>query len=172
MSRLVVPRNLAAAAACGGRQGWLETTLPAAIEEARQHWSLAIGEPFQPGGQTAWVAPVRGVSGASLVLKVAWWHPESAHETDGLRAWAGRGAIRLHAARDHGDAIVLLAERCVPGGPLSDRPEAEQDTVIAGLLRRLWIPPPRDHPFRSLAVMCPQWAEQYERKVTGSAVRL
>jgi streptomycin 6-kinase len=130
-----LPRNLAEAAEHEGRQAWLVTTLPAVIGEISRSWSLTVGAPFQPGGQTAWVAPVRDATGASLVLKVAWRHPEAAHETAGLRAWAGHGAVRLHAARDFDDAIALLIERCEPGLPLSGRPETEQDTVITGLLR-------------------------------------
>ena len=33
-------------------------------------WSLTVGEPFQAGGQTAWVAPARDASDAGLVLKI------------------------------------------------------------------------------------------------------
>jgi streptomycin 6-kinase len=170
--RLALPRNLVTAAAHEGRQAWLATTLPAVIGEAQDRWSITVGEPFQPGGQTAWVAPARHASGAGLVLKVAWGHLEAAHEADGLRAWAGHGAIALHAASDFDDATALLVERCVPGTPLSRRPEPEQDTVIAGLLRRLWIEPAADHPFRPLQIMCEQWADQFEQQAEDSEARL
>jgi len=53
---------------------------------------------------------------------------------------------------------------------LSRRPEPEQDTVIAGLLRRLWIEPARDHPFRPLQLMCQQWADGFERKAESGAL--
>jgi streptomycin 6-kinase len=167
-----LPRNLVEAAESEGRQAWLATTLPAAIRGAQELWSLTVGEPFQPGGQTAWVAPARDATGARLVLKVVWRHPEAAHEADGLRAWAGHGAVRLHAATEFDDAIVLLLERCVPGLPLSGRLEAEQDTVIAGLLRRLWIKPAHDHPFQSLQLMCQQWADEFAGKTPTSPSRL
>src|SRR5450631_2306412 len=78
-----VPRNLVEAAECEGRQAWL-ATLPATVRGLQAGWSLTVGEPFQPGGQTAWVAPVVDDTGAELVLKVAWRHPEAAHEADGL----------------------------------------------------------------------------------------
>jgi streptomycin 6-kinase len=97
------------------------------------------------------------------VLKVAWPHPEAAQEADGLRAWAGSGAVRLHAAHDFGPARALLLERCRPGTDLSARPEPEQDTVIATLLRGLWIQPGPGHPFASLDQMCQRWADQSER---------
>jgi streptomycin 6-kinase len=170
--RLALPRNLVTAAEHEGRQAWLATTLPAVIGEAQDRWSIAVGEPFQPGGQTAWVAPARHESGAGLVLKVAWGHLEAAHEADGLRAWAGHGAVQLHAASDFDDATALLVERCVPGTPLSRRPEPEQDTVIAGLLRRIWIEPAADHPFRPLQIMCEQWADQFEQQAEVSEARL
>jgi streptomycin 6-kinase len=144
------------------RHAWL-AALPEVIRQARERWSLTIGEPFQPGGQTAWVAPARDGAGADLVLKVAWPHPEAAHEADGLRAWAGSGAVRLHAAHDFGPSRALLLERCRPGTELSARPEPEQDTVIATLLRRLWIQPGPGHPFATLDQMCQRWAEQSER---------
>ena len=167
MNSLPLPRNLIEAAQGEGRQAWLTTVLPAVVAQARERWSLRISEPFQPGGQTAWVAPARDGAGADLVLKVGWPHPEAAHEADGLRAWAGHGAVKLHAAYDSGAAHALLMERCRPGTELSGRPEPEQDTVIAALLRRLWIRPPDHHPFASLALMCHRWADQFERRVAA-----
>ena len=154
-----LPPNLTRAAAAEGRQAWL-AALPEMIRHARERWSLTVGAPFRPGGQTAWVAPARDAAGADLVLKVAWPHPEAAHEADGLRAWAGHGAVRLHGAHDFGPAQALLLERCRPGTGLSARPGPEQDAVIAALLRRLWIEPPADHPFASLQHMCQRWADE------------
>jgi streptomycin 6-kinase len=172
VSRLVLPRNLSCAAAEEGRGDWLAITLPRVIRAAADLWSLTLAEPFQPGGQTAWVAPAAGRSSDDLVLKVVWPHPEAAHEADGLRAWAGNGAIRLHAVHDFGGATALLIERCVPGVPLSRRPATEQDTVVAGLLRRLWITPAPDHPFEPLQVMCQQWADSFEQAARGGAAGL
>jgi streptomycin 6-kinase len=143
--------------------GWLATVLPPAIARARDLWSLTLGEPFRPGGQTAWVAPARDALGAEFVLKVAFPHPEAAHEADGLRAWAGQGAVLLFAARDVGGAHALLIERCLPGTELSARPEPDQDTVIATLLRRLWIEPGTGHPFGTLEQMCQRWADEFEQ---------
>jgi streptomycin 6-kinase len=163
---LPMPRNLVDAAKEEGRQGWL-AALPATVRELEQRWSLTVGEPFQPGGQTAWVAPVHGVADGGLVLKVAWRHPEAAHEADGLREWNGVGAVRLHAAREFDDTIALLLERCVPGATLASRPEPEQDIIIAGLLRRLWREPGAGHRFRSLQLMCDEWADEFERKVSN-----
>lgn len=172
MGQLALPRNLVDPDGREGWQAWLATTLPAVIAAAQRLWSLTVGEPFQPGGQTAWVAPAHGRSGAGLVLKVMWPHPEAVHEADGLRAWSGAGAVRLHAANAFDGAVALLLERCVPGTALSCRPEPEQDLVIAALLRRLWIEPAQGNPFRPLEDMCQQWADRFERQAGATGVHL
>jgi streptomycin 6-kinase len=164
--RLPLPPALVAAAADEGRTGWL-ATLPGTVARLSRAWSLTVQAPFIPGGQTAWVAPVRDRTGTGRVLKVAWRHPEGEHEADGLQAWAGHGAVGVYAVERTPDTIALLLERCRPGTPLSARPEPEQDEVIAGLLRRLWIAPPAGHPFRSLAAMCAQWADEFAGQVAA-----
>jgi streptomycin 6-kinase len=160
-----LPRNLVDAAEQEGRQAWL-ATLPATVKDLEDRWSLQLGEPFRPGGRTAWVAPARARddAGVDLVLKVAWRHPEAAHEADGLREWNGDGAVRLHATEEFEESVALLLERCVPGTMLASRPEREQDTVMAGLLLRLWREPAPGHRFRPLQVMCDAWAEEFEHK--------
>ena len=89
-------------------------------------------------------------------------HHEARDEAAGLRAWDGDGAVRVLAA--HADATVtaLLLERLRPGTPLSLRPGPEQDEVLTGLLRRLWITPPAGHGFRPLAALCDAWAAEAE----------
>jgi hypothetical protein len=89
-----MPSALVAAAKRDNRTSWL-ATLPATVARLCDEWSLTAGAPFCPGGQTAWVAPVRDAAGADLVLKVAWRHPEALDEAEGLRVWAGRGAVQL-----------------------------------------------------------------------------
>src|SRR5947208_12300445 len=128
--KFVLPRNLVKAEE-EGRQSWL-ATLPGTVAAVAERWSLTVGAPFQPGGQTAWVAPVRDAAGTDLVLKVGWRHPEALHEAEGLRAWAGDGAVQLYASEEFDDTVGLLLERCVPGTALAARPEEEQDIVIAG----------------------------------------
>ena len=156
-----MPRNLRDAAIAEGRADWL-ATLPTTVAELAGRWSLTVGGPFQPGGSTAWVAPAHSERFGPAVLKVMWRHPEADHEADGLRQWQGVGAVRLYASEEGDDTIALLVERCDPGAALSSRPEAEQDTVIAALLPRLWQQPHSPHRFRTLQVMCDRWADQYE----------
>src|SRR5688500_6848534 len=153
--RLPIPRHLLEAAQRDGRTAWLDA-LPGTLAEVGDVWSLTVEEPFRPGGQTAWVAQVRDATGTDLVLKLAWRHPEALHEAAGLRAWEGDGTVRLHAAEEFPETAALLLERCRPGTPLTALPETDQDLVLAGLLPRLWIPPPPGTAFRPLQEMCDQ----------------
>jgi streptomycin 6-kinase len=139
--------------------------LPLIVDELARRWSLDLGRPFQPGGSASWVAPVRNAGGERLVLKVGLPHYEALHEADGLRAWDGQGAVRLHDALVIDETSALLIEACEPGTPLSELAAApEQDAVIAGLLRRLWIDPPAGHRFRALQSMCDAWADAFEQR--------
>lgn len=164
--RFVIPDDLARAADKEERGDWL-AELPALVARIAADWQIEVGDPFLPGGATAWVAPARDHAGDDLVLKVCWRHPEAVHEADGLRAWAGTGAIRLYQANDLAEATVLLLERCRPGTQLRARPPEEHDLVIAGLLRRLWMEPPPGHRFRPLSDMCDYWATRYEERTTA-----
>ncbi|MFL5831956.1 MAG: aminoglycoside phosphotransferase family protein [Solirubrobacteraceae bacterium] len=161
-----IPPRLASAVDEDGipsRHDWL-AALPRQIEEIAQTWSLELGEPILPGGQCAWVAPVRDRDGRELVLKVGWRHPEAEHEADALRLWQGDGAVRCYDALTLDDTAVLLLERCVPGVPLGAvLAEPEQDVVVASLLRRLRThSPAAGHPFRPLHEICDAWADEFE----------
>ncbi len=169
MAPFRIPQNLADAVAREPdhrRQAWI-AALPSVVADLAKMWSLRLGEPFEPGGQTAWVAPARNEAGDDLVLKVAWRHTEAAHEAPALQYWDGRGAERLHAAKEFGATSALLMERCRPGTTLASRPETEQDVVITGLLKRLWQEPPDGHPFRPLQLMCDEWADEFDQKVAA-----
>jgi streptomycin 6-kinase len=170
VTELAIPANLAAAALEEGREAWL-ARLPAHVARFAKLWSLDVGAPFQPGGQTAWVASARDPAGRAVVLKIGWPHPEAAQEADGLAAWGGRGAVVLHASDVVDDAVALLLEHCVPATALAERPEAEQDPVIAALLLRLWISPGHRR-FRPLAEMCAQWADAFEAKLAQGRARI
>lgn len=164
-----VPRSLAAAVTAEGREDWLET-LPGIVTDIQRAWSLTVGQPFEPGGQTAWVAPVVTATGEQRVVKLGWRHYEAEHEADGLRAWGGKGAVMLYDVVEYPQTNVLLLEHCVPGRTLSSEREERQDAVITELLRHLWIAPPAANRFRSLAEMGERWAEQCEANLNAGTM--
>jgi streptomycin 6-kinase len=100
MTAFAVPRYLAETARRDRDvRGWL-AELPGLVADLAGRWSLEVGEPFQPGGQCSWTAPVTGPAGTGLVLKVGFRFPsgEQRDEAAGLRLWDGHGAARLYAA--------------------------------------------------------------------------
>lgn len=154
---LPIPARLAAT--CSGSpesMAWL-ARLPETLRALQDMWSLALGEPFDGREVScAWVAPAARGDGTRAILKVGMPHMEGQHEIQALRFWDGDPTVRLLAADEARNAMLL--ERCEPGTPLRQLPEPEQDVVIAGLLRRLWRAPAAPHPFRPLAEMTAYWA--------------
>jgi hypothetical protein len=71
-ARLRVPTYLQASTDVGGpaRMEWL-AALPDRVEQLTARWGLDLGEPFEPGGNCAWVAPATDPDGRDVVLKVA-----------------------------------------------------------------------------------------------------
>lgn len=155
-----MPRNLVMAAVKEGRAGWLGT-IDDTVARLGDEWSIQVREPFQPGGQTAWVAPAMSADGPR-VLKIMWSHPEALHEAEGLAAWSGHGAVEIYAAERFDDTIAMLLEQCVPGTTLAELAEPAQDVVVAGLLRRLWAARFDPSAFRPLQEMCEFWAGEAE----------
>jgi streptomycin 6-kinase len=158
-----IPRRLAEAVEDDARlhparRRWL-AELPRTIERLADVWELQLEEPYEPGGTAAWIAAARRSDGEELVLKVGWRHFEAEHEAEALKIWAGDGAVCCLGAARSEDTIGLLLERCRPGVQLGRMmSEAEQDVVIAGLLRRLWREAP-PAPFRPLEDLCRYWAD-------------
>lgn len=165
MAAFLMPSSLVEACREDGRDTWL-AGLPGEIGDIATRWSLTLGDPYEPGGVTAWVAPATSADFGDVVVKIGSRHMEGEDEAAGLREWNGDGAIRVFdAERISQTTTALLLERCVPGSTLSERPEEEQDVIIAGLLRRLWRTPSDAATFRPLQELCEYWATCFERKV-------
>ena len=149
------------ATACRGvpeRMAWLDQ-LPGAIQELQRRWSLSLGSSWSSAGTCSWVAPAVRNDGSHAVLKLGMPHMEGAHEIAGLQFWNGDPTARLLEADASLNALLL--ERCEPGSALRDVVEdAEQDVVLARLLRRLWRPPSAPHPFRPLSAMVAFWTAE------------
>lgn len=162
--------SLLAAARDPGVIAW-RAGLPGIVEGLLAEWPLTVVEPFSPGGSAAWVAPVRDRDGRDLVLKVAWAHEESRDEALGMAAWQGRGAAEVLHSELRGQTSVLLMERVRPGTPLAELLTwPERDAVVAGLLRRMWMPPYELLPgseaatLRPLSQMCAWWADEAQAR--------
>lgn len=106
-------------------------------------------------GEVALVVPVDSPAGPAA-LKVSFPHPGNRGEPGALRAFAGRGAVRLLAADE--DRFALLLERAGPRS-LAAEPSAEVALEAAGALaRRLAVPAPPGTP--GLADTTRAWAEE------------
>lgn len=163
---LTVPANLAAGIG-SMRPQWI-SALPSAIDDAAARWSLSIGEPFQPGGYTSWVAPVIAPDGTDAVLKITAPETETRDEPLLLRHLEGHGAVRLLDHYDAGDSSVLLLERLRPGLCLGDvLPEAECDPIVAAILKTLWDMTVDEIPLRPLSDMTSFWAGEYRAAPTA-----
>jgi streptomycin 6-kinase len=169
---LTIPPGLEWWRSEAGGAEWLDR-LPVLVAECADAWSLRVGEPY-PGGHVSWVAPVELPAGGSAVLKLNFPEPESEHEADALACWAGEGAVLLRAEDE--ERRALLVERCVPGTQLWGEPDEDDAMrIAAGILRRLWRPPPDDHRFRLLADVAAGWTEEltkapYEGALVDEAV--
>lgn len=161
-----LPVNLRWMATAGdSERAWI-AGLPARVAELAERWSLRLGPAYQPGGSSAWVAPVTRGDGSRAVLKVGLRHDEARDEAAGLRFWSGRGVVRVLQSLVYEQTTALLLEECRPGTMLSaSLPPVERDDVVAGLLKRLWITPPAGHPFRTLTSMCEMWAAGFAPSV-------
>ena len=156
MQSIYIPEKIIAATQHSDEgPAWLEQ-LPEAIVDLAQRWSLRLAAPFEAEASCSWVAACTRADGSPAVLKLGMPHMEALHEVEGLIFWAGDPTVLVLEADVERNAILL--EQCQPGIPLRQRPEPEQDEVIASLLKRLWRVPPDPHPFRPLAEMATAWA--------------
>ncbi|MET9516947.1 aminoglycoside phosphotransferase family protein [Streptomyces sp. NPDC002994] len=122
--------------------------VPALAEEAVSRWKLTVERVQNPGGRSSLVVLVRQQDGSQAALKIA---PEAAGPTlerAALAHWNGWGAVQLL----DGDAKAgeLLLERLHSEVSLRSLPEAKALLEAAGIVRRLWIEPPPDHPFETV----------------------
>lgn len=136
---------------------WLDR-LPALLEDLTDRWSLRVGPPFDLSGSCSWVAPAVRKDKSPAVIKLAMPHMEGEHEIEGLRFWNASPAVKLIEADDRSGAMLL--ERCQPGTSLRSEPEASQDEVIAGILKRIRSANSRSkgfQQFRHLSEMLELW---------------
>jgi streptomycin 6-kinase len=140
--------------------GWARWVdgLPARLEGLLVEWELAP-DGWSMHGYCSIVVPVRTAAGEPAVLKVAFDEDEeSAHEHLALRAWGGRGAVRLLRADPRRRAMLL--ERLHPTD-LTTVPDLEACAVVAGLYPRLHLPAPP--PLRTVTSYVERWSADLAR---------
>ncbi len=144
-------RSVIARAGEDGR-AWL-ARLPNIVETCARRWELTFGPPLTALAHN-YVVSARCQDGAATILKVHAPPDEGgfAHERDALRAFDGRGAVRLLAS--DADDQALLLERCEPGTPLRGMTvadDARATSILCDVMRALWRPPPAGHALPTMA---------------------
>ncbi|MEU6201049.1 aminoglycoside phosphotransferase family protein [Streptomyces sp. NPDC047061] len=127
---------------------WLEK-LPEAVEQAVALRELTVERVQVPGGRSSVVLLVRRTDDTPAVLKLAPRRARPESEAAALAHWGGLGAVQVLEA--DGAAGVLLLERLHPEVSVRSLPEAKALLEAAGTLRRLWVPPPKEHVFETVA---------------------
>lgn len=116
--------------------------LPDLIQECFAAWDLSLDlSPEFPvlHGYSGLVLPVRGPEG-DAVLKLSLPVEETLSEGPSLRAWRGRGAVRV--LRDDAERCALLLERLDPHRTLIDMELGAAAEVWGGIVRSLSVPAP------------------------------
>lgn len=170
-------RQLASNFGAAGER-WL-AGLPARIAALARAWSIDQVAQIEAAGECAWIGVARRADGGEAILKITVPHAEARHEGDALRAWAGDGAVRVHAISD--DGFALLLERCAPGESLWALPVDDGNAIACALAQRLWRPVADDAPFVRLVDQVAEWRESvpieapglgYSRATIDDAMRL
>ncbi|MGC3004414.1 aminoglycoside phosphotransferase family protein [Streptomyces sp. G35A] len=147
-------RALGETAPAGDR--WLEE-LAVVAREAVALRGLTVERVQVPGGRSSLVVLVRTADGTPAVLKLAPPRARPESERAALAHWGGRGAVQL--LEGFTTEGVLLLERLHPDVSVRSLPEAKALLEAAGTLRRLWVDPPEDHVFETVAERTGRQAE-------------
>ncbi|CAM5375077.1 aminoglycoside phosphotransferase family protein [Streptomyces pilosus] len=131
---------------------WLER-LPELAREAVARRELTVERVQVPGGRSSLVVLVRTAGGQPAVLKLAPRRARPESERAALVRWGGLGAVQLleDPSPPAGNGGVLLLERLRPDVSVRTLPEAKALLEAAGTLRRLWVDPPGEHGFETVA---------------------
>lgn len=121
-------------------QAWLDE-LPASVTRLEREWDFIAG-PALANLSYAYVAEVMLGGGTPAVLKAQPPHPESKSELAALRAWDGRGAVRL--LREDPDGGFALLERLEPGVTLEEVDDDTATAVLGEVMLPLFVAPPND----------------------------
>ncbi|MEV6756481.1 aminoglycoside phosphotransferase family protein [Streptomyces sp. NPDC051214] len=165
------PRRLVTALGETAQDGddWLEK-LPGAAEQAVALRELTVERVHVPGGRSSLVVMVRRADETPAVLKLVPPRSRPESERAALAHWNGLGAVRLldPAAADG----ALLLERLHRDVSVRSLPEAKALLEAAGTLRRLWVQPPTDHRFETVAERTGRQADAMRASADGEVAPL
>ncbi|MDO0911364.1 aminoglycoside phosphotransferase family protein [Streptomyces sp. DT2A-34] len=145
---------------------WLEK-LPQAAHQAVALRELTVERVQVPGGRSSLVVLVRRPDGTPAVLKLAPPRARPESERAALAHWGGVGAVQL--LDEPSVEGVLLLERLHPDVSVRSLPEAKALLEAAGTLRRLWVEPPGEHPFETVAGRTGRQAEAMRATASADA---
>ncbi|MGW5866779.1 aminoglycoside phosphotransferase family protein [Streptomyces sp. NPDC055239] len=151
---------------------WLER-LPEAAEQAVALRELTVERVHVPGGRSGLVILVRLADGTPAVLKLVPPRSRPQSERAALAHWGGFGAVQLldPSAPSAADGALLL-ERLHRDVSVRSLPEAKALLEAAGTLRRLWVEPPSDHRFETVAERTGRQAEAMRASADGEVAPL
>lgn len=165
------PRRLVTALGETAQDGddWLEK-LPGAAEQAVALRELTVERVHVPGGRSSLVVMVRRADETPAVLKLVPPRSRPESERAALAHWNGLGAVRLldPSAADG----ALLLERLHRDVSVRSLPEAKALLEAAGTLRRLWVEPPTDHRFETVAERTGRQADAMRASADGEVAPL
>ncbi len=124
--------------------------LPELAEEAVSRRELTVERVQNPGGRSSLGSSSYG---SRTALRRTQDRAEEAGpglERAALAHWNGWGAVQLLGQEEAGGGELLL-ERLHSEVSLRSLPEAKALLEAAGTVRRLWVEPPADHPFETVA---------------------
>jgi streptomycin 6-kinase len=139
---------------------WLER-LPRLLADYAERWSLRIDPPLYLSYN--YVAPATRADGSAVIFKCGVVADNSSirAEIAALRHWNGDGAALV--LEDDATNGVFLLERLVPGKEIVELDDVVSTRIAAGLMQRLWKPPPAQHEFPTLADWGKAFGELHER---------
>ncbi|MFE2558526.1 aminoglycoside phosphotransferase family protein [Streptomyces sp. NPDC059352] len=133
--------------------------LPEHARTVLDHASLDAERVMAPGGRSSLVLLVRRSDDSPAALKIAPPLARPDLERDALAHWSGWGAVQLLDETAEGG---LVLERLHPEVSLRSLPEAKALLEAAGTVRKLWVDPPAEHGFESVAARTERQAAAME----------
>ena len=131
---------------------WLKR-LPELLEACARRWELSVNVPMVEDYAVMsynYITPAMRKDGSDVIIKIVSSKKDFLTERDSLQFYGGKGAVKLLDSDEELDTLLL--ERLIPGVPLSENCDDEENTrIAASVMRRLWHKALEKHGFRYVA---------------------